>query len=877
MGKNQKFVQKQIILEKQRVNNLQKETPFRFNSNKEIKYTKKFPDNKSVFYYPLKKNFMSNEEEKKYNHYYGEEFIDRVSRIDRSNKKETYIPDDLISNLIFIYLLISKSSERELIPKIKTVLKIKSCTRMAIIKRIKILYDRYHGYLDEEKSDKQFWYMSCKTHEKKNILTLFQNNKQLYCNIDNIYDCSFHSNIDPNFDNPSSYDQIKYLKSYKKLIEFSLYTLFGNNTNNLINNQESNDMIIEEQSDNEANEEKKEIKNNNMNNNNINIERNNSYQNSSNDEGAENENMENNENINIIDINEEEIKNISLQDEIPNFNNIYKKISEKFKSIQKNNDFKDQFQSLIKTEINKINSNYDVNTPNYIYSTNVIESQLTIYSFFTQKFLEFLQTQNEKDTFDLIKDIHENITKSYLTLIKIIYKLYPIVDEKFQMIKMQLNEAIKHNNNVFVELNENENKIKEDTKNKEKLINNYQERISYLESKVKQLEKENNLMSEKLLSPVKNLMNFSTDKPYQPLQNSSNINNINNILPQKYDFIYNKNYYENINNSFNNNSFLQSSPVCNRVFTIKMMKEIINDIYNSKAEFDKKSDENKLPRETMEQHMYTYLNQKYGLKSIIIEWASNIINGIKIFSSEDSEICLFGKILRNEIEEDARLIYSDVQKSILEYLKYYIKRKNHYISAKEISAILKEKKNGSLTEEEWREVINYLYNEEHAKILEERISDIIQKKYFKSKLDTDRKLTREEIIQLSKLKEEYNIPFKDLVKIIHEFQIKQREKQLKNFVQLFKSVDKDNNGIINEEEFVNLLYNMNIFGDQLKRKIVELLTQIDPYNNKQITFSECVNLFGSIPYEQEGNIQNNQNNQNNKNNQISILDKICMG
>ena len=213
---------------------------------------------------------MSNEEEKKYNHYYGEEFIDRVSRIDRSNKKETYIQDDLISNLIFICLLISKNSERELIPKVKTALKLKSCSRMAIINRIKILYDRYHGYLDEEKSDKQFWYMSCKTHEKKNILTLFQNNKQLYCNIDNIYDCSFHSNIDPNFDNPSSYDQIKYLKSFKKLIEFSLYNLFGNNTNNIINYQESNEMIIEDQSDNEINEDKKDIKNNNnINNNNI--------------------------------------------------------------------------------------------------------------------------------------------------------------------------------------------------------------------------------------------------------------------------------------------------------------------------------------------------------------------------------------------------------------------------------------------------------------------------------------------------------------------------------------------------------------------------------------------------------------------------------
>ena len=621
-------------------------------------------------------------------------------------------------------------------------------------------------------------------------------------------------------------------------------------------------------------------------NNNINIERNNSEENSGAEEGGENdnnnennednENNENNENVNLIDINDEEIKNISLQHEIPNFNDIYKKISEKYKSIQKNNDFKDEFQALIKDEINKINSNIDSNTPNYIYSSNVIESQLSIYSFFTHKFLEFLQTQNEKDTFDLIKEIHDNISKSYNMLIKIIYKLYPIIDEKIQMLKMQLNEAIKHNNNVFVELNENENKIKEEGKNKEKLINNYQEKISYLESKVKQLENENNLMSEKLFTPLKNIMNNSTEKQFQLYPQNSNTNFINinnninlNNLPPKINY---KNYFENINNSYNNNSFLQSSPVCNRVFTIKMMKEIINDIYSSKEEFDKKSDENKLPRETMEQHMYTYLNQKYGLKSIIIEWASNIINGIKIFSSEDSEICLFGKILRNEIEEDARLIYSDVQKSILEYLKYYIKRKHHYISAKEISKILKEKKKGSLTEEEWKEIINYLYNEEHAKILEERISEIIQKKYFKSKLDTDRKLTREEIIQLSKLKEEYNIPFKDLVKILHEFQVKQREKQLKNFVQLFKSVDKDNNGIINEEEFVNLLYNMNIFGDQLKRKIVELLTQIDPYNNKQITFSECVNLFGNIPYEPDGNNQNQNNNV-----PMSILDKICMG
>jgi Ca2+-binding EF-hand superfamily protein len=174
---------------------------------------------------------------------------------------------------------------------------------------------------------------------------------------------------------------------------------------------------------------------------------------------------------------------------------------------------------------------------------------------------------------------------------------------------------------------------------------------------------------------------------------------------------------------------------------------------------------------------------------------------------------------------------------------------------------------GFLTEDEWKKIIAYLYNSEDAKVIEEKVNEVIQKKFFKSKLDTDRKLTREEIIQISRMKEEYNIPLKDLVKILHEFQIRLREKYLKNFVILFKNVDKDNNGIINEEEFVSLLYNMNIFGDQLKVKIVELLTEIDPFNNKQITFSECVNLFGNTPYYPDGSSETKG----------SILDKICLG
>lgn len=62
----------------------------------------------------------------------------------------------------------------------------------------------------------------------------------------------------------------------------------------------------------------------------------------------------------------------------------------------------------------------------------------------------------------------------------------------------------------------------------------------------------------------------------------------------------------------------QSPLRTNRQLTLKQLKDIIEEIYNSKTKFDQKCYENHLPRETMEQHLYTYLNQKYGLKSLII-------------------------------------------------------------------------------------------------------------------------------------------------------------------------------------------------------------------------------------------------------------------
>ncbi len=49
----------------------------------------------------------------------------------------------------------------------------------------------------------------------------------------------------------------------------------------------------------------------------------------------------------------------------------------------------------------------------------------------------------------------------------------------------------------------------------------------------------------------------------------------------------------------------------------------------------------------MEQHLYTYLNQKYGLKALIVEHASSIIRAGNKFEAQDNDVAVFVRMLRS--------------------------------------------------------------------------------------------------------------------------------------------------------------------------------------------------------------------------------------
>ena len=64
-----------------------------------------------------------------------------------------------------------------------------------------------------------------------------------------------------------------------------------------------------------------------------------------------------------------------------------------------------------------------------------------------------------------------------------------------------------------------------------------------------------------------------------------------------------------------------------------------------KKAYDEKSFKQKNPPETIENYLYIYFSQKYGLKEMIKVQVSSVVDKIQQYSQESPEIEVFRRIL----------------------------------------------------------------------------------------------------------------------------------------------------------------------------------------------------------------------------------------
>ena len=542
--------------------------------------------------------------------------------------------------------------------------------------------------------------------------------------------------------------------------------------------------------------------------------------------------------ITPIDINKNIVDEIAIEKKLNEFNDLFVIFQNNFQNENKeelSKDLYERFQNLINEEANKINENNNgKNLPNYCLANNIIKSEVNLIIFFINSFFEHSELLNmENAKKDISKKINDILNLLFGTLMKIIDELNIKIDStnKIKNKTIELLLEYLNDNNIY-----NKNNINEEYDSLKKL---YKKEKELFTLKIEKLQKENKLITDSLIKKGIDL--------------SSSLNNLNNSNISK------KSIGENNKNEIGiDATFLGLAGA--KILSKKQMHDFIDEIYDSKMEYDKVCSENHLKKESMEHYMYKFLNNKYGLKNLVIEWSSSIITGIKMYSSTDSDINLFSKILKNKIEEGQKLVVIKLKSTIKELYDMYIKNKSRLnpnkgkskLNEKEIENILNSfNENILLNEDEWKNIIKSIYNEDEYKILIKYIinkisdkNDIEKKNYIKNLMSKKKsQVTREDFDFANKKKLPLKICYKEFVNILTGYQITYREKYLSNLHKLFIKCDEECVGVLNENEFKKLLNSIDFIqklGNEYSKK---LLYKIDPHSYNNITFTEIVNLF----------------------------------
>ena len=255
----------------------------------------------------------------------------------------------------------------------------------------------------------------------------------------------------------------------------------------------------------------------------------------------------------------------------------------------------------------------------------------------------------------------------------------------------------------------------------------------------------------------------------------------------------------NNNNTNNNHNSTGSETIPLNEFII-----LINSIYESKEKEEKINLEKGQPQETLEHHIYTYLTRKYGVKHIVIEKAFSIFSSLRKYSNINSDVLLFAKIIRNDIDESSKDFSNEIKKNL----------------------------------------DKLLYN----KKIDDDIIKIISNSFYCNDNNT-KNLFLNKIYSIKEKNKIINI--EDIYNIILELEIKERNIYLKNFRTLFRRVDTDSDGTINSYDtsiLFGLIYDeiKNDFGNDgynIKNKndfVNNLMKIFNHYIPKSLTFSQIV-------------------------------------
>lgn len=105
--------------------------------------------------------------------------------------------------------------------------------------------------------------------------------------------------------------------------------------------------------------------------------------------------------------------------------------------------------------------------------------------------------------------------------------------------------------------------------------------------------------------------------------------------------------------------------------------------------------------------------------------------------------------------------------------------------------------------------------------------------------------TRQEIYIHEEQQRKKKIKYREFEKVVLDYCILSHLEYLRGFTLLFREVNRDQNGILKEREFREMIHRIDPEGE-LNLNIEQLLIHVDPFTSDQISYSSCVTILSNI-------------------------------
>ncbi|KAK2957710.1 putative ef hand family protein [Blattamonas nauphoetae] len=294
---------------------------------------------------------------------------------------------------------------------------------------------------------------------------------------------------------------------------------------------------------------------------------------------------------------------------------------------------------------------------------------------------------------------------------------------------------------------------------------------------------------------------------------------------------------------------------------VHKVESMIDEIYKAKIKHDKVCDTSRKRHETLEEYIGTFLNVRFGMPQMIVEAYESLMYYIVQYAPTRPAIAVFKAILANEIDEDFRTVLSQIPLTVKNVLHAFLRGKYPEEVEKDILQRLNEKiggtGKGTLATDEWKAVVEFMYNEEDQKrlipILEEEQAKESEKLEQQHREDLSKTQTKR--IEKKRTQPAF-VVYNRFIQILSEHQLARHIEYLSRFRELFVGSSEEegegsSQGIVSETGFHDIVHTLlEGAGNRMEPEreedyIQKLLEKADPFNNKEIPFTDCVRILSS--------------------------------